>query len=592
MSSDIHKQTFFRFIGDALRPFKLSLCIMLWVAIFWAFDLSMRRYLVGVLIDRVIESNGQDVFSHVKWPALFYLSMQCCMTSLFRVRNYFVEIQMIPKLRTHIANLAGRMLLAKNHSFFQDSFSGNLASKVMDLTAAIPELLQITIDQFLGQSLAIIFAIITLSFVSPTFGILMFLWASLFILFSLFFSKVIVKRSRIWSSLGNKISGQIVDIFSNMLSIRLFNARNRELDNLDHILNEATLAEQNLQWATLYFWALFGFSFLALQALNFYFLLVGLDQGSITVGDFALVWGINLAAADFIVQLGKDISQFARLRGKTEQALADVFSTASHSQTIRKDLRVTMGAIEVRNILFKYRGAEPIFNDLSFTIKSGEKIGLVGYSGSGKTTLVNLLLGLYEISSGTILIDGQDIALHSKHSLRDAIAMIPQDPSLFNRTLMDNIRLGKANATDQEVILASKKAYADDFISHMVNGYASVVGERGVKLSGGQRQRIAIARAILKNAPILILDEATSQLDSVAEQKIQASLKQLMHNKTTIIIAHRLSTLLHMDRILVFDEGKIVEDGPHHVLIQQHGLYSTLWHTQVGGLLPERKPNI
>ena len=205
------------------------------------------------------------------------------------------------------------------------------------------------------------------------------------------------------------------------------------------------------------------------------------------------------------------------------------------------------------------------------TIEAGQKVGLVGYSGGGKSTFVNLILRLFDVTDGHILIDGQDIRNVTQDSLRSNIAMIPQDPSLFHRTLMENIRYGRIEATDEEVIEAAKKAHAHEFISKLPQGYESPVGERGVKLSGGQRQRIAIARAILKNAPILILDEATSQLDSVTESDIQESLWELMQGKTTIVIAHRLSTLLHMDRIIVFDQGKIVEDGTHTEFLRTMG---------------------
>ena len=212
-----------------------------------------------------------------------------------------------------------------------------------------------------------------------------------------------------------------------------------------------------------------------------------------------------------------------------------------------------------------------------------------GYSGGGKSTFVNLILRLYDVTDGHVLIDDQDIRDVTQDSLRGNIAMIPQDPSLFHRSLLENIRYGRIEATDDAVIEAAKKAHANDFIRRLPQGYESLVGERGVKLSGGQRQRIAIARAILKNAPILILDEATSQLDSITEREIQDSLWELMQHKTTIVIAHRLSTLLHMDRIIVFDQGKIVEDGTHTELLNKKGLYKKLWDAQVGGFLQDKK---
>jgi ATP-binding cassette subfamily B protein len=256
-------------------------------------------------------------------------------------------------------------------------------------------------------------------------------------------------------------------------------------------------------------------------------------------------------------------------------------------KTDARDLSIYKGQISFDHVEFQYKDTAPLFQKKSITIEAGQKVGLVGYSGSGKSTFVNLILRLFDVTDGSIKIDDHDIRDLTQDSLRRNIAMIPQDPTLFHRSLMDNIRYGRIEATDEEVIEAAKKAHAHEFISKLPQGYDSPVGERGVKLSGGQRQRIAIARAILKNAPILILDEATSQLDSVTESDIQDSLWDLMQNKTTIVVAHRLSTLLHMDRIMVFDQGKIVEDGTHKELLAMHGLYKNLWDAQVGGFIPD-----
>lgn len=247
--------------------------------------------------------------------------------------------------------------------------------------------------------------------------------------------------------------------------------------------------------------------------------------------------------------------------------------------------------IEFDNVSFGYNDNSYLFKHKCLTIDSGQKVGLVGYSGSGKSTFVNLILRLYDIQSGEILIDGQNISDVTQDSLRSNIGMIPQDPSLFHRSLMENIRYGKIGASDEEVILAAKRAHAHEFIMNTEHGYDSLVGERGIKLSGGQRQRIAIARAILKDAPILILDEATSSLDSVTESAIQESLNKLMQNKTTVVIAHRLSTLIKMDRILVFDKGKIIQDGTHTKLLAEDSLYKTLWNAQIGGFIGDKKIN-
>jgi len=254
-----------------------------------------------------------------------------------------------------------------------------------------------------------------------------------------------------------------------------------------------------------------------------------------------------------------------------------------------QDLTITSAQITLNNVSFAYQDAkqQTVISNLNLAIKSGQSIGLVGKSGGGKSTLTQLLLRYMDITSGEILIDGRNIAQVTQTSLREKIAYVPQDPYLFHRSLRDNIAYGKPNATDAEIIVAAKAAYAYDFIQDLPNGLHTVVGERGVKLSGGQRQRIAIARAILKNAPILILDEATSALDSESEAYIQKALQKLMENRTSIVIAHRLSTIAKLDRVIVLDKGKVVEDGTHAELLKKKGTYATLWNHQSGGFIEE-----
>ena len=248
---------------------------------------------------------------------------------------------------------------------------------------------------------------------------------------------------------------------------------------------------------------------------------------------------------------------------------------------------MTAGRVEFQNVRFGYDPKQPVFECLSVTIEPGQRVGLVGFSGSGKSTFVGLILRYHEPQGGRILIDGQDIAAATQDSLHEQVSLIPQDPSLFHRTLAENIRYGRLDADEAAVAEAARMAHADDFIAAMKDGYDSLVGERGVKLSGGQRQRIAIARVMLKDAPILILDEATSSLDSVTEKAIQENLDRAMGRKTVIAIAHRLSTIAHLDRILVFDKGRIVEDGNHETLLEKKGFYYRLWTMQAGGFLPE-----
>ena len=285
--------------------------------------------------------------------------------------------------------------------------------------------------------------------------------------------------------------------------------------------------------------------------------------------------------------IGRQIVEFHKVVGICTQSLS--FIVEPHElvdSADAQDLVISRAMIEFKNICFSYHQGTPVFENLNLVLEPGQKVGLVGLSGGGKSTFVKILLRLYDVQSGSILIDKQDIRHVKKHSLIDQMATIPQEPELFHRTVLENIRFARPDASDEEVFAAATVANCHQFISELPQGYESLVGERGIKLSGGQRQRIAIARAVLKNAPILILDEATSALDSLTEKYIQEGLDEAMKGKTAIVIAHRLSTLKSMDRILVFEQGAIVEDGsPNDLLDNPEGKFSMLWKMQSAGFI-------
>ena len=379
---------------------------------------------------------------------------------------------------------------------------------------------------------------------------------------------------------------------------KTFGERFYEANQLTAKLDKYVAADQKRDWYFLWMFTFQGLSFVIYQSICLVWLIYGFRDGKITAGDFALIITINIHIINSLWTLSKDISKYADTLGNIHQGLSIVYMPLEIcDKAAAKNLVITQGEISFTNVEFNYANTDPLFKNKNIIIPSGQKVGLVGYSGSGKTTFVNLILRIFDVTSGKITIDNQDIRHVTQASLRNNIGMIPQDPSLFHRILMENIRYAKPDATDLEVITAAKKAAAHDFIKKLPNGYNALAGERGVKLSGGQRQRIAIARAILKNAPILILDEATSQLDSITESEIQNSLLELMQTvtnnshqnlaKTVLVVAHRLSTLLYMDRILVFNQGKIVEDGSHAELLANDGMYKILWNAQIGGLLPD-----
>jgi ATP-binding cassette, subfamily B, bacterial len=312
------------------------------------------------------------------------------------------------------------------------------------------------------------------------------------------------------------------------------------------------------------------------------------SRGEILVGQFVMTVSLTLLILSEVRNLSRRFLEFFEFIGNVASGVKAI--AQPHELTdgaAARALPIERGQVAFHNVDFGYVPDSRIFQGLSVAIPAGQRVGLVGLSGSGKSTFTSLLLRLYDPQRGSIRIDGHDLRDLTQVSLHAQVGLIPQDPTLFHRTLRENIRYGRIDATDAEVEAAARRAFADEFIRQIPGGYDALVGERGIKLSGGQRQRIAIARVILKDAPILILDEATSSLDSLTEHAIQVALDEIMIGKTVIVIAHRLSTIAHLDRILVFSEGRIVEDGPHDELLAHQGEYHALWIRQTGGLLPE-----
>jgi ATP-binding cassette, subfamily B, bacterial len=468
--------------------------------------------------------------------------------------------------------------------------SGRIASQINTLADNIERILhRISADFLRGFSLLIV-AFVSMYYVNPRFFYILALWFITFTFFSIYMSKKLVNLSDIYTDAESVISGQLVDSITNVSNVVIFARRIYEVFRLKDALLVTKVTFQKKEMFLLMLHSIQGMLIAIMLGFMMYFLVHLYGSRLISVGDFVLILGLSMEVAHITWYTMSQVDEFNQAVGKCKQSLNCLI--VPHDIKDKKDvlnITITKGQITFSDVKFHYKDTDLLFQNKSITIKAGQKVGLVGYSGSGKSTFVNLILRLYEVADGHIFIDGQDLREITQDSLRQHIGMIPQDPSLFHRTLMENIRYGRIEATDEEVIEAAKKAHAHEFINKLPQGYESPVGERGVKLSGGQRQRIAIARAILKNAPILILDEATSALDSVTEKYIQEALHSLMKGRTTIVIAHRLSTLSEMDRILVFDNGKIIEDGNHQDLIRLNGHYARMWHMQAGGFLPSEE---
>lgn len=583
-------RTFPSFFIHMIRPYMLELFFYMSAAVVWGANMSLLPYQLKKVIDTIADRSiaPANVTEAITTPILIYLGLFILQSVLFRVRDW-MRLRVQPAIRKDIIMAMFAYLQHHSHQFFQQRFSGSLSNKINDMHRGVADIITY-VDDILSQVFGICLAVIILWITNPIFTALFAGWATIFIFVTWFYTKRMKKLANDYSESNSKLSGFIVDSIANMIHVRLFASQAHELATTerqaDDFVTKNRAGQLNLFHMNIYQTILT----VMLTSAMFYVLTVLYQKGQVTAGDFALIITICMSVAQSLWWVMGEMNQLAEQYGVCSQALSIL--NEPH-QIVDKDnastLQVPKGEIRCNKLTFSYENQADLFHDFNLTIEAGQKIGLVGFSGSGKSSFVNLLLRFYDIHSGAIEIDGQNIADVTQDSLRSNIAMIPQDPSLFHRTLMDNIRYGRLTATDEEVLEASKRAHCHDFIMNIPGQYDALVGERGIKLSGGQRQRIAIARAILKNAPILILDEATSSLDSITEGMIQQSLDELMADRTTIVIAHRLSTLSKMDRLVVFHEGAVIEDGNHETLLKAGGHYARMWNMQAGGFLPEKE---
>jgi ATP-binding cassette subfamily B protein len=473
-----------------------------------------------------------------------------------------------------------------SHRYLTNDFAGALAHRISETSVGVSQTLWSVIFDFWPTAITFGVAIVMLGGAHWQLATLVGAWAVVFIGASFW----LATRARPYAvkaaATRSETTGKVVDAVANLTSTRLFARLGFERSYLDEQLRRELRAVRKSSWySERVRW--FQYSAAALLKIGVVYLALRLwREGQISVAEFVVAATTALLIINEARNLSRRFLEFFEYIGNVSNGVHtivrphEIVDLPHASQT-----RVSRGGIEFRDVSFAYSPDQPIFEHLQVSIPAGQRVGLVGYSGSGKSTFVSLILRLYDPQAGEIRVDGVDIRSLTQQSLHSQLSLIPQDPNLFHRSLMENIRYGRLDATDEEVIEAARKAHAHEFIMQIKDKYASLVGERGVKLSGGQRQRIAIARVVLKNAPILILDEATSSLDSVTEQAIQETLEEVMKGKTVIVVAHRLSTIAHLDRILVFDRGRIVEDGSHAELLSRGGAYQRLWSRQAGGFL-------
>lgn len=483
-----------------------------------------------------------------------------------------------------LENTAFENLLGHSYKFFTDNFTGSLVRKVRRLSRAFEDIADRIDGGLLPLAVAIIGVLVILFNRHALLGVMLLAWVIVFVFLYYRLAAWKLKYDRARAEKDSELTGVLSDALTNIITIKLFSNFEYEKTRFKKVLDEFTrlrIFNWRINIATD---AIQGGLMVAINLIIFLAAVRLWKGGELSIGDFALIQGV-------IMVLFHRIWDFGRVIRRIYESLADASEMVEILDTPydvkdtpqAQELAARSGKIEFKNVEFRFQKTRKILEGFNLTVSPGEKIALVGSSGAGKTTIVSLILRLHDVTDGQILIDGQNIAKVTQESLRRSIALVPQEPVLFHRTLKENIGYGKLDATDEEVIEAAKKAHCHEFIGSLPYGYETYVGERGIKLSGGERQRVAIARAILANKPILILDEATSSLDSETEALIQDALKALMRGKTTIVIAHRLSTVKQMDRIVLIEGGRVVDEGTHEELIKEEGVYKKLWEIQAGG---------
>jgi len=580
--------TSFGFIFYFVRQQWVRFSILIFSFMMWAICDAVFPYYLKKIINVVQAWGGQrDEIFAVASGSIFLLAFFWILAEVFMRIQGVLQIYTFPKFRANIREAVFDYVKSHSHAFFSSQFSGSIAKRLADLPNSCQAIMEIICLQFVTAITGALIVFIMMWFTQPIFAVILIVWLLLHVGLNILFLRYGSYLAEIHAQSQSALSGKMVDVFTNILNMRLFARGKYEADYLRHYQKDEIKKAEKSMWLAEVMRIGLGLNGLFLIFAMLYALLYGWVHHLVTIGDFTQIGMQSFWLLGWMWYITFQLTTFVREVGVMSDALALV--RKSHDLTDKKNacpIVIGRGEIRFENVSFAYQKNRPVFQNLNVVIHPGEKVGLVGFSGSGKTTFVNLVLRFYDLEAGRILIDGQNIAEVTQDSLRSQIAMIPQDPSLFNRSLIENIRYGRLDATDEEVINASKMAHCHEFVEKIDTQYQSLVGERGLKLSGGQRQRIAIARAILKNAPILMLDEATSALDSVTEKMIQDSLHHLMQGRTTIVVAHRLSTLADMDRILVFHKGAVVEEGTHEHLLELGGYFATLWNMQTDGFLP------
>ncbi len=582
--------------------------------LYWLFARPFRAYvLIQFFMSMMLRGLGQAQFYVTKeiidtagrvvpgsagaWDALFlpfshvlYVLAAMIMCEWVSWRSsYQGRINVIARAR----KIVFRYVEQHDSRFFDSTLTGKVAYRASFLPEMVTTLYERVVWDYAPFTIQASVIVFFAYQVKPIYALIVLVWIVSYLCFALLFARQIAKAGAAHSEAKAQLTGRMVDSITNIRNVILFAARKPEAKMVSEAVDTVLTAERRRYVSFIKMRVPVQQGMQVLAFVTFLpLLLKGLASGEVSIGAFFMLNALTFNLVRTLSDLSNNMPETFDMVGSVREAI----DTLIVPRTIldkpdASELQVSRGAVHFDKIDFAYDNGTVVFDKLDLAIPAGQRVGLVGISGSGKTTLTSLLLRLYDIQGGQILIDGQAIHDVGQESLRRAIGIIPQDSQLFHRSIMDNIRYGRLYATDDEVFEAAKRAHADAFITALPKGYDTLVGERGIKLSGGQRQRIAIARAILKNAPILILDEATSALDSESEAAIQTAMEDVMQGKTVLAIAHRLSTIAHLDRLIVMEKGRIVEDGTHAELLARGGHYASLWARQSGGFLTETPEN-
>lgn len=554
-------------------------------------EVALLRYLgelVDILANQDRETFWQDQGARIENMLILVVVI---MPTLGFLHSMLMHQSLLGNYPMSIRWLIHRYLLKQAVGFFQRDFAGRVATKVMQSALAVRETVMKLLDVLVYISVYFISMIWMMGESDLILMLPILIWLVLYVFIQLYFIPKMKQVATVQADARSIMTGRIVDSYTNISTVKLFSHSQRELDYAESSMKGfLKTVYRQMRMVTCLLLSVDVINYLLLISIAATSIMLWLDA-SVTIGAIAIGISIALRVQGMSKWIMWEVSSLFENIG----TVVDGMNTISNDVEVKdvpnaKQLDIKQGAIEFDNVCFNYSEEKAVFNKLDLNIKPGEKVGIVGRSGAGKSTLVNLLLRFYDVNSGTIRIDDQDISQVEQESLRQYIGMITQDTSLLHRSIKENILYGDPNASMDDLVAAAKQAHAHDFIQELKDesgnqAYDVEVGERGVKLSGGQRQRVAIARVLLKNAPILIMDEATSALDSEVESAIQENLEVLMNGKTVIAIAHRLSTIAALDRLIVMDQGQVIEQGSHKELLELKGVYAQLWKHQTGGFL-------